>query len=305
MIDQRLVKPRGRWDRQLEHHLLPFWKMVELLAQGGEQEVVARIAIDALDVNLGLEDRHHALGNDLRRHLELLRDKHRNPRLIGRVDYRAFLGAEHAQPVRAVEQGVESGDRLHHLDAVDLLLQSLADLEEGHDVLDPPEVVGGVATVVAKLFNITRPDLAFFGEKDFQQLRIVSRMATDLDTGVGVIGCPIVRDATGLALSSRNAFLSADERAVALALPEALSAAAAALAWGERDPRGLEAVMAETVASMGAGAVLLDYAAVVNSNTLEPAETTAEPLRALIAARVGTIRLIDNCALVVPAPSGV
>lgn len=168
-----------------------------------------------------------------------------------------------------------------------------------------PGHFGGVATVVAKLFNITRPDLAFFGEKDFQQLRIVSRMATDLDTGVGVIGCPIVRDATGLALSSRNAFLSADERAVALALPEALSAAAAALAWGERDPRGLEAVMAETVASMGAGAVLLDYAAVVNSNTLEPAETTAEPLRALIAARVGTIRLIDNCALVVPAPSGV
>jgi pantoate--beta-alanine ligase len=159
----------------------------------------------------------------------------------------------------------------------------------------------GVATVVAKLFNIVRPDLAFFGEKDYQQLRIVSRMTDDLDLGLGIVGCPIVRDASGLALSSRNAYLTPEQKAAALALPEALEAAAAALAWGERDARALEAIMAETIDNVGRDVVSLEYAAVVEPSSLEPAEVITGTARALIAARVGSTRLIDNCALVAPA----
>jgi len=160
-----------------------------------------------------------------------------------------------------------------------------------------PGHFGGAATVVAKLFNIVHPDLAFFGEKDYQQLRIVQQMNRDLDLGVGVIGCPIVRDTDGLALSSRNAYLSADERAAALALPEALEAAAQALAWGEHDPRALEAAMRDAFARVGGDAVILDYAAVVDPGTLEPLVSVDAPARALIAGRVGKTRLIDNCAL--------
>lgn len=161
----------------------------------------------------------------------------------------------------------------------------------------------GAATVVAKLLNIVRPDLAFFGEKDFQQLRVVSRMADDLDLGVRIIGCPIVRDSSGLALSSRNAYLTAEQRSAALALPEALEAAAAALAWGERDPRALEALMAETVERVGGGDVTLEYGAIVDALTLAPAEAPVLTARALLAARVGATRLIDNCELTAPIPT--
>jgi len=158
----------------------------------------------------------------------------------------------------------------------------------------------GVATVVAKLFNIVRPDLAFFGEKDFQQLRIMTRMSEDLDLGVGVVACPIVRDAHGLALSSRNAYLTSEQRSAALALPEALEAAAARIAWGELDPRAIEATMIETVARIGSGIVDLEYAALVDARTLEPAASFDVPVRAIVAARVGSTRLIDNCSLVAP-----
>jgi len=164
-----------------------------------------------------------------------------------------------------------------------------------------PGHFSGVATVVAKLFNIVRPDLAFFGEKDYQQLRIVTRMTEDLDLGVGIVGCPIVRDATGLALSSRNAYLTPDQRRAALALPEALEAAAAGLSWGDFDPRALEAAMVATVARVGGGVVDLEYAALVDALTLEPATSLAAPVRAIIAGRLGATRLIDNCELVPPA----
>jgi len=160
-----------------------------------------------------------------------------------------------------------------------------------------PGHFGGAATVVAKLFNVVRPDLAFFGEKDYQQLRIVTRLAHDLDLGVRVVGCPIVRDPDGLALSSRNAFLSAEERVVALALPAALDAAARAVERGEQDPRAIEAEMVDVVARRSGGAITLDYAGVVEPTTLEPATTVAISTRALIAGRVGTTRLIDNCEL--------
>ena len=161
----------------------------------------------------------------------------------------------------------------------------------------------GVATVVAKLFSIIRPDLAFFGEKDFQQLAILKRMALDLDLGVGVIGCPIVRDIDGLALSSRNAYLSADDRDHALALPEALEAAAQALAWGETSGEALDIIMREAAGTRAPGALTLDYAAIVDPETLEPLAKVGRPARAIIAGRVGTTRLIDNCGLM-PPPGG-
>ena len=159
----------------------------------------------------------------------------------------------------------------------------------------------GMATVVAKLFNIVRPDLAFFGEKDYQQLKIIQRMNRDLDLGLGVIGCPIVREHDGLALSSRNAYLSADERTSALALAEALEAAASALAWGQSSGGELEAAMRDAAKQRSDGAVELDYAAVVDAETLEPLAVVDRPARAIIAGRVGRTRLIDNCPLAPPA----
>ena len=163
-----------------------------------------------------------------------------------------------------------------------------------------PGHFAGVATVVAKLLNMVRPDVAFFGEKDYQQLKIVQRMARDLDLGAVIVGVPIVRDADGLALSSRNAYLSAEERATALALPEALEAAAQALAWGETGGEALAQRMRETVAERAGGAIALDYAAVVDAETLEHLPRVAGIARAIVAGRLGATRLIDNCALVAP-----
>ncbi len=157
----------------------------------------------------------------------------------------------------------------------------------------------GVATIVAKLFNIVRPDLAFFGEKDYQQLRVIERMTADLDLAVTIVGCAIVRDRDGVALSSRNAYMAAEDRAQAIALCEALEAAAEALAWGERDARVLEQRMAEEVAAFPAAE--LDYAAVVDPVTLASVERVDAPARALIAARIGGTRLIDNAPLLPPA----
>lgn len=164
-----------------------------------------------------------------------------------------------------------------------------------------PGHFNGVATVVAKLLSIVRPDVAFFGEKDYQQLRIVETIARDLDLGCTIAAGPTVREDDGLALSSRNAYLTREGRAAALAIPAALGAAETALASGETGARTLEEAMRATVAERGG--VALDYAAVVDPVTLEPLERVEDaPARALIAGRVGTTRLIDNCALV---PRGV
>jgi pantoate--beta-alanine ligase len=153
----------------------------------------------------------------------------------------------------------------------------------------------GVATVVGMLLNVVRPDLAFLGEKDYQQLVIVRRLVADLDFRAGIVGCPIVRDHDGLALSSRNAYLSAEERQQALSLSRALDAAAEALAWDECSGAALTQVMEAVVAS--SADVELDYAAVVDPETLEPVNTVEHSARAIIAARVGATRLIDNCEL--------
>jgi pantoate--beta-alanine ligase len=157
----------------------------------------------------------------------------------------------------------------------------------------------GVATVVAKLFAAAGPCRAYFGLKDFQQLAVVRRMASDLCLPVEIIGCPTVREPDGLALSSRNVRLSATERRAARTLSKALAAGRAAIAAGERDGATVKAAM-HAVADHEP-LVGLDYAVPVDAGTLEELETIADPatVRLLIAAAVGPVRLIDNSAATV------
>ena len=149
----------------------------------------------------------------------------------------------------------------------------------------------GVTTVVAKLFNAVRPDIAVFGEKDFQQLAVIRRMVSDLDMGVEIVAVPTAREGDGLALSSRNAYLSEDERARAVALPKALNAAADAI----EDGQPVNAAIADARRALDdAGFAPIDYVALVDSATLEPLQSPAENMRLIAAATIGRTRLIDN-----------
>ncbi|WP_050421695.1 pantoate--beta-alanine ligase [Bradyrhizobium tropiciagri] len=157
-----------------------------------------------------------------------------------------------------------------------------------------PHFFGGVATVVGKLFTQVRPDVAIFGEKDFQQLRVVTQMAADLDLGVKVIGSKTVRERDGLAMSSRNVYLSPDERRAAPELNRVMKQAAGRLRGGE-----------DTATAMAAGAAeitkagfVLDYLEVRHAATLAPIGSLKDgPMRMLVAARLGSTRLIDNIAV--------
>lgn len=157
-----------------------------------------------------------------------------------------------------------------------------------------PGHFAGVLTVVAKLFNIVRPDFAYFGEKDYQQLVLVRRMVTDLNMDVNVVGVPIVREASGLALSSRNVYLDAEQARAAVALSAALTAGAHAGVAGA--DAVLDAAGAVLAAEPG---VQLDYLHLRGAD-LGPAPA-AGPARLLVAARVGATRLIDNVALLLGA----
>ena len=152
----------------------------------------------------------------------------------------------------------------------------------------------GVATVVAKLLCAVRPDIALFGEKDFQQLAVIRRMTQDLQLGVEILGVPTVRDEDGLALSSRNAYLSAEERGKAAELPRALNEAAERISAGN----SVTEVLATTKARLEAvGFSPIDYVALVNAMTLEPLEQAGGPMRLIAAAKIGRTRLIDNIAV--------
>lgn len=153
----------------------------------------------------------------------------------------------------------------------------------------------GVATVVAKLFNIFQPDRAYFGRKDFQQTVVLSRMVRDLDFPVKMRVMPTVREAGGLARSSRNVYLSADERKEALVLSRALSLARESVRRGERDPRVVTRRMKELIRT--SKSVKIEYLEIVDADTLEPVRRIEGKTAAVIAARVGTTRLIDNTAL--------
>jgi pantoate--beta-alanine ligase len=172
---------------------------------------------------------------------------------------------------------------------------SVAGVSERWDGEARPGHFAGVATVVAKLFTAVRPDLAFFGEKDFQQLAVIRRMTEDLGLGVGICGVPTVRDSDGLALSSRNAYLSADERQRALVLPGALEDARAAIAGGQPVNPVLDRAR-DRLSDAGFGRI--DYFALVDAATLEPLEDAAGEMRLIAAAVIGTTRLIDNVRVV-------
>ena len=153
----------------------------------------------------------------------------------------------------------------------------------------------GVATVVAKLFEIVRPDIAYFGQKDFQQLRVIQEMAKDRYPAIKVIGCPIVREPDGVAMSSRNAYLDGEDRAAARVLSRGLSAARSAWSRGERHPERLRTDVLEVIESEPR--VALEYVSVADPITLAELKHPANRAVISLAARVGPARLIDNVLL--------
>ena len=164
---------------------------------------------------------------------------------------------------------------------------SVSGVSDGLDGAARPGHFDGVATVVAKLFNQVRPDAAYFGEKDFQQLAVIRRMVADMDFALEIVGVPTVREPDGLALSSRNAYLSADERARAVALPRALTEAKRAI------EAGVDSAIAAAMASLTDAGFVTDYVELVDAASLG-APITGQLRRLLAAARIGATRLIDN-----------
>ncbi|MFD2181174.1 pantoate--beta-alanine ligase [Rhodoplanes azumiensis] len=157
-----------------------------------------------------------------------------------------------------------------------------------------PHFFGGVATVVAKLFGQVRPDIAVFGQKDYQQLKVVTRLSADLDLRVAIIGVPTVREKDGLARSSRNAYLSAEERQRAPALYRVLSDCAAKIDAG----RPIRAVLESGRKALAREGFAVDYLEARHAETLAPVRALTDgPIRLLVAAKLGTTRLIDNLAV--------
>jgi len=180
---------------------------------------------------------------------------------------------------------------------------SVAGVSEGLCGAARPGHFDGVATVVCKLFNQVLPDTALFGEKDWQQLAVIRRMARDLDltrpAAAAIRGVETVREADGLAMSSRNAYLTAEQRAAAVALPTAMRVAIAGIEAGAPVPATLERLQADLIAG---GFASVDYAQLRTADDLEELQArAAQPMRLIVAARIGSARLIDNMA-VAPAP---
>lgn len=172
---------------------------------------------------------------------------------------------------------------------------SVSGVSDGLDGASRPGHFDGVATVVAKLFGQVAPDIAYFGEKDFQQIAVIRRMVADLDMGVEIVGVPTQRDDDGLALSSRNIYLDDDQRRQAVALPRALGVAARAIARGE----DAASVVNDAIVALNAAGFAVDYVELVDAETLGPASPD-RPRRLLAAARMGATRLIDNIAVAGP-----
>ncbi len=169
---------------------------------------------------------------------------------------------------------------------------SLTGVSEPLDGQSRPTHFSGVATVVTKLFSIIGSCSAYFGEKDFQQLAIIRKMSLDLSLDVRVVGCPIHRETDGLAMSSRNIYLTPEERADSVVLNQALAKGIAAIDAGETDPAAVRDLMAAHIATADSGT--LDYAEVVDARTLLTPQVLSGEVRALVAVQFGKARLIDN-----------
>ncbi|KGU87390.1 pantoate--beta-alanine ligase [Pseudomonas mediterranea] len=176
---------------------------------------------------------------------------------------------------------------------------SVPQLSEGLCGASRPGHFEGVATVVSKLFNMVQPDLAVFGQKDFQQLAVIRALVHDLNLPIQIIGEPTVRAEDGLALSSRNGFLSPEQRAVAPVVYRSLSSIAEAIRQGQRD---FPALVAEQVKQLEAAGMRPDYLEIRHARTLRPAMPEDRDLVILVAAFLGTTRLIDNLHLDLDAP---
>jgi pantoate--beta-alanine ligase len=188
---------------------------------------------------------------------------------------------------------VPSGEEMYPEHAVRTSI-SVAEVSEPLEGRSRPTHFAGVATVVAKLFAIVGPCAAYFGEKDYQQLAVIRQMVRDLSIPVEVVGCPTVREADGLAMSSRNAYLTPEERAAAPVVHATLQAGRAAIDAGERDPAKVRVLMADLINAHPLAR--LDYAEVVDARTLQVVDPLEGELRLLAAVRFGKARLIDNLA---------
>jgi pantoate--beta-alanine ligase len=218
-------------------------------------------------------------------------------------DLDAYPRDPEGDATQAAEVGVDvlfTPDDLEMYPEPVLTTVSVAELSEGMEGATRPRHFEGVATVVAKLFAVVGPCRAYFGEKDYQQLALVTRMARDLSFPVEIVGCPIVRERDGLALSSRNAYLSDAERAAAPVLHTALQAGRAAVTAGERDARAVVALAADVVDAEPEAD--LDYVALVDADTLAAVDRldAGHRYRLLAAARFGRPRLLDNVEVVLP-----
>ncbi len=171
---------------------------------------------------------------------------------------------------------------------------TVAELDKNHCGASRPVFFGGITTVVTKLFNMVRPDCAIFGEKDFQQITIIRRMVTDLNFGIDIIGAPIVREANGLAMSSRNGYLSQQEKDHASNLYQTLLWAKSEIEQGRQDFRQLEKEANQKLADLN---FTPDYFNITNQETLELAQADDNKLVILLGCYMGKVRLIDNIQL--------
>lgn len=251
-----------------------------------------------------LHDGHMALVEEAKRRADhVVVSIFVNPRQFGpNEDLAAYPRREAKDAAMLKEQGVD----ILWMPTVSVMYPdrfstniSVTGVSDGLDGAARPGHFDGVATVVTKLFNQVRPDIALFGEKDYQQLAVIRRMVADLDIDLEIAGIATQRDGDGLALSSRNAYLTDDERKAALALPRALGETAHQIEKG----LPVDAALAKAITMLTEhGFSRVDYVTLCDAATLNPMTILDRPARLLGAAHMGKTRLIDNIA--VPFPSG-